>query len=80
MQVWSVHKLVCGPGKANPFRFPKLTAKEAEDAIQHKDVRIHNKITIAELIQKQRVPSHRVAVRLYPSRFLPSRETRSSAS
>ncbi|BGP39504.1 hypothetical protein JCM10449v2_003455 [Rhodotorula kratochvilovae] len=59
--VWPVHKLVCGPGKANPFRFPKLTAKEAEDAIQHKDVRIHNKITIAELIQKERVPSHKVA-------------------
>ncbi|GAA6047081.1 hypothetical protein JCM3770_004187 [Rhodotorula araucariae] len=59
--VWPVHKLVCGPGKANPFLWPKLTAKEAEDAVQHKDVCIRNGISISELLQKQRVRPAMVA-------------------
>ncbi|TNY17218.1 hypothetical protein DMC30DRAFT_133522 [Rhodotorula diobovata] len=32
---WWAHKIVCGPGKANPFRQPYLTADEAEDALVH---------------------------------------------
>lgn len=27
-QVWPVHKLVCGPGKANPFTPPDLSDEE----------------------------------------------------
>ncbi|BGP39547.1 hypothetical protein JCM10450v2_003513 [Rhodotorula kratochvilovae] len=34
--VWSRHKLVCGPGKASPFVWPRLTAEEAEDAINNR--------------------------------------------
>ncbi|BGP39505.1 hypothetical protein JCM10449v2_003456 [Rhodotorula kratochvilovae] len=58
--VWPVHKLVCGVGKANPFLWPKLTAKEADDAIKHKDVRIFDTTPITELIEGFGVPSHGV--------------------
>ena len=32
LQVWHAHKLVCGPGKARPFRHPKLNEAELEIA------------------------------------------------
>ncbi|GAA5902548.1 hypothetical protein JCM6882_009313 [Rhodosporidiobolus microsporus] len=35
--VWPVHKLVCGPGKANPFLWPSLTDEEAADMAVHLD-------------------------------------------
>ncbi|BGP18440.1 hypothetical protein JCM10213v2_006506 [Rhodosporidiobolus nylandii] len=34
--IWPAHKLVCGP-LAVPFRWPKLSEEELEDALQHKD-------------------------------------------
>jgi len=34
-QVWSIHKCVCGPGKANPFVWPLLSVDEAREAIEH---------------------------------------------
>ncbi|GAA5858423.1 hypothetical protein JCM9279_005562 [Rhodotorula babjevae] len=33
--VWSIHKLVCGPGKANPFVWPLLSKDESRDIIDH---------------------------------------------
>ncbi|BGP39538.1 hypothetical protein JCM10450v2_003504 [Rhodotorula kratochvilovae] len=34
--VWSKHKLVCGPGKAKPFLWPRLSSEEAAEAIEHR--------------------------------------------
>mgnify|MGYP007026583520 CR=1 FL=1 len=34
-QVWPVHRLVCGPGRAKPFQWPLLTQAEADEAIEH---------------------------------------------
>ncbi|GAA6041079.1 hypothetical protein JCM8097_004709 [Rhodosporidiobolus ruineniae] len=33
--LWSVHKKVCGPGKANPFVWPDLSQEEADEAKKH---------------------------------------------
>lgn len=36
-QVWHVHRLFCGPGKANPWRWPYLWPEEVEAAIDSLD-------------------------------------------
>ncbi|GAA6043789.1 hypothetical protein JCM8097_007706 [Rhodosporidiobolus ruineniae] len=33
--VWYAHKLVCGPGKANPFFWPELSRDESKEAIDN---------------------------------------------
>ncbi|GAA6041127.1 hypothetical protein JCM8097_004129 [Rhodosporidiobolus ruineniae] len=38
--VWPIHRKVCGPGKANPFFLPPLTADEAVEAKRHADVEV----------------------------------------
>lgn len=34
-QVWKAHRLVCGPGKANPFMWPLLTEDESREVLAH---------------------------------------------
>ncbi|GAA5974303.1 hypothetical protein JCM11641_006724 [Rhodosporidiobolus odoratus] len=38
--VWFVHKRVCGPGKANPFRFPPLTEDEVKRVVELKNTKM----------------------------------------
>ncbi|GAA6055450.1 hypothetical protein NBRC10513_006358 [Rhodotorula toruloides] len=38
--VWSMHRFFCGPGKANPFRFPPLSPDEVEAALEGLDMRV----------------------------------------
>ncbi|BGP39498.1 hypothetical protein JCM10449v2_003449 [Rhodotorula kratochvilovae] len=33
--VWPVHKLVCGPGKANPFLWPALSQQEVDEILSN---------------------------------------------
>ncbi|TNY22464.1 hypothetical protein DMC30DRAFT_145490 [Rhodotorula diobovata] len=33
--VWKAHRLVCGPGKANPFMWPLLTEDESREVLAH---------------------------------------------
>jgi len=63
LQVWPAHNLVCGPGKANPFLWPRLTSREAEEAVKHKDVLFLGQASISMLIQVHGVARHEVDVR-----------------
>lgn len=34
-QLWPLHRLFCGPGKANPFKWPPLSREEADFLLEH---------------------------------------------
>ncbi|GAA6041148.1 hypothetical protein JCM8097_004139 [Rhodosporidiobolus ruineniae] len=40
--VWPIHKLFCGPGKANPFLLPPLSPDEAAEAKAHASDEYHD--------------------------------------
>ncbi|GAA5990944.1 hypothetical protein JCM10908_000091 [Rhodotorula pacifica] len=75
---WSEHKKVCGVN-ANPFRWPLLSASEADEAIAHVNYRVIDEDipdfpSLSEVFQREfYVPSHRVVaspLRHAPSGFL----------
>ncbi|KAJ8294850.1 hypothetical protein OF846_001925 [Rhodotorula toruloides] len=56
---WHMHRMFCGPGKANPFRWPPLTPKEAEAATRILDLPINTVMPhSATLFQELQVVVH----------------------